>query len=158
MTDNSNMEIVRRHLREIPVKLGALAADLGIEVFKSSLNPNISGLIEPSDTAKSGFRIRINRHEPIVRQRFTLAHEISHFLLHRELIRSGVVDNTMYRSNLSSRHEIEANKLASIIIMPDAAVEKLKKELEGLPLDQKVSKMAEKLRVSEPAMRIKLGV
>jgi Zn-dependent peptidase ImmA (M78 family) len=152
------MEIVRRHLREIPVKLGALAADLGIEVFKSSLNPNISGLIEPSDTAKSGFRIRINRHEPIVRQRFTLAHEISHFLLHRELIRSGVVDNTMYRSNLSSRHEIEANKLASIIIMPDAAVEKLKKELEGLPLDQKVSKMAEKLRVSEPAMRIKLGV
>jgi hypothetical protein len=151
-------DIIRRHVAETPVKLGALAADLGLEVFKSPLKPGISGLIEPSDTAPSGYRIKINRHESLERQRFTLAHEISHYLLHRELIRSGVVDNTMYRSNLSSRHEIEANKLASLIVMPDSAVEKLKTELAHLPLDEKVHKMASALRVSESAMRIKLGV
>ena len=150
-------DIVRRHISNAPVKLGVLAADLGIEVFRSPLKPGISGLIEPSDSSKSGFRIKLNRHESVERQRFTLAHEISHFLLHRELIRNGVVDNTMYRSNLSTRHEIEANKLASMIVMPDSIVEKLKASYADLPLDEKVHKMAIALRVSEPAMRIKLG-
>ncbi|WP_170004568.1 ImmA/IrrE family metallo-endopeptidase [Pseudopontixanthobacter vadosimaris] len=151
-------EIIKRHLESVPVKLGALASDLGIEVFRSPLKPGISGLIEPSKTSASGFRIKLNRHESVERQRFTLAHEIAHFLLHKELIRGGVVDNTMYRSNLSSRHEIEANKLASLIIMPDAAVERLSAQYATLPTEEKVARMAKQLRVSEPAMRIKLGV
>lgn len=154
----SDKDIVRRHISDAPVRLGVLASDLGIEVFRSPLKPGISGLIEPSPTARSGYRIKINRHESVERQRFTLAHEISHYLLHRELIRSGVVDNTMYRSNLSSRHEIEANKLASMIVMPDGIVERLKAEFAELPLDERVHRMASALRVSEPAMRIKLGV
>jgi hypothetical protein len=110
--------LVDDYTREVPVKLGSLARDLGLEVFKSPLKPEISGLIEPSDTAPAGFRIRLNRHETAERQRFTLAHEIAHFLLHREHIGGGVVDNVMYRSNLSSRLEVEANKLAADLIMP----------------------------------------
>ncbi len=158
MTAEAIKEIVRKHVQTAPVKLGALAADLGIEVYRSPLKVGISGLIEPSDTAESGFRIKINRHESVERQRFTLAHEIAHFLLHKELIRGGVVDNTMYRSNLSSRHEIEANKLASLIVMPDGAVEDLKRKYADLPLNERVQKIAGELRVSEPAIRIKLGV
>lgn len=155
--DKQYLEIVKKYMQDIPVKLGALASDLGLEVFKSPLKPGISGLIEPSESALSGYRIKINRHESVERQRFTLAHEIAHFLLHRELIRGGVVDNTMYRSNLSSRHEIEANKLASMIIMPDRAVEALKRELADVSTEERISRMATALRVSEPAMRIKLG-
>jgi len=158
MSHPREIEVLKKHTREIPVKLGALAAELGIEVFRSPLKPGISGLIEPSETAASGYRIKINRHESVERQRFTLAHEIAHFLLHKELIRTGVVDSTMYRSNLSSKHEIEANKLASMIVMPDSAVVRLKSEFSNLYGDELASAMAERLRVSEPAMRIKLGM
>jgi hypothetical protein len=153
----SERSILQRHLSETPVRLGALARDLGLEVFKSPLKPGISGLIEPSDSARSGFRIRVNRHESVERQRFTLAHEISHYLLHREFIRNGVIDNTMYRSSLSSKQEIEANKLASKIVMPDALVNQLRRDYAGLDYDEMVHRMASDLRVSEPAMRIKLG-
>jgi Zn-dependent peptidase ImmA (M78 family) len=30
------------------------------------------------------------------RQRFTLAHEIAHYVLHRDLVENGIVDDTMY--------------------------------------------------------------
>ncbi|ASJ91607.1 ImmA/IrrE family metallo-endopeptidase [Porphyrobacter sp. CACIAM 03H1] len=157
MITDTQRSILQRHLSEVPVKLGALASELGLEVFKSPLRPGISGLIEPSHSAPSGFRIKINRHESVERQRFTLAHEISHFLLHRELIRNGVIDDTMYRSNLSSRHEIEANKLASKIVMPEAAVDMLRRKYSGHSFEEMTHLMAKDLRVSEPAMRIKLG-
>lgn len=153
----SEKNILLRHLSETPVKLGALAKDLGLEVFRSALKPGISGLIEPSQTARSGYRIKINRHESVERQRFTLAHEISHYLLHRDFIRSGVIDNTLYRSSLSNKQEIEANKLASKIVMPDMAVRELREKYSGLTFDEVVHRMARDLRVSEPAMRIKLG-
>lgn len=157
MIRDHEKSILHKHLSETPVKLGALAKDLGLEVFRSSMKPGISGLIEPSDTAASGYRIKINRHESIERQRFTLAHEISHYLLHRDYIRNGVIDNTMYRSSLSNKQEIEANKLASKIVMPDAAISELRRKHSGVGFDEMVHRMARDLRVSEPAMRIKLG-
>lgn len=150
--------ILDRYKAEVPVKLGALAAELGLEVFKSTLRPGISGLIEPSQTAASGFRIKINRHETVERQRFTLAHEIAHFLLHRFDIGKGVVDDTLYRSALSSRKEIEANKMASQIIMPLPSIQQAKAELSHLPVDEMVEVLAKRFRVSQQAMRIRLGV
>lgn len=151
-------EILKARLIEVPVKLGTLASDLGLEVFKSTLKPGISGLIEPSDTASAGYRIRINRFESTERQRFTLAHEIAHFLLHRQDIGGGVVDDVMFRSGLSDRKEVEANKLASVLIMPDSSVAKEREKFKHLPIDEQVEKLAAVFRVSSPAMRIKLGV
>lgn len=150
-------EIVSRFTSETPVRLGAMAAELGLEVFKSPLKPDISGLIEPSDTAVSGFKIRINRHENAERQRFTLAHEIAHFLLHRERIGGGVVDNVMYRSNLSSRQEVEANKLAADIIMPAASVRREFSKYGNILSEEAIVALAETFRVSQAAMRIRLG-
>jgi hypothetical protein len=157
MIPDGEKTVLQKYLSDAPVKLGALARDLGLEVFTSSMKPGISGLIEPSETARSGYRIKINRHESVERQRFTLAHEISHYLLHREHIRNGVIDNTLYRSSLSNKQEIEANRLASRIVMPDAAVSQLRENYSGLTFDEMVHRMARDLRVSEPAMRIKLG-
>lgn len=153
----SLVPILEKHQREIPVKLGALAADLGLDVFKSTLKPGISGLIEPSNSSPSGYSIRLNRHEPVTRQRFTLAHEISHFILHRFEIGQGLVDDTMYRSKLSDRKEVEANKLASILIMPDNLVERERRSVQAYPKDEQVAVLADKFRVSKEAMRIKLG-
>jgi Zn-dependent peptidase ImmA (M78 family) len=150
--------VLARHLTEAPVKLGSIAHELGIEVFKSSLKPEISGLIEPSPTARSGYRIRINRHEVVERQRFTLAHELAHFILHRSDIGGGLVDDVMYRSALSSRKEVEANRLASEIIMPDSLIASERAKLRHLPTEEFLSQMAKKFRVSKQAMQIKLGL
>lgn len=152
------MHKIDHYLNEAPVRLTAMASELGIPVFLSTLSPAISGLIEPDDESKSGFRIRLNRHEGSERQRFTLAHEIAHFLLHRQLIGGGVVDDTMYRSALSSRREVEANKLAADLCMPWDLVHRERAKLSGLDDENLVNEMAKVFRVSKAAMRIRLGV
>lgn len=150
-------QIVDRYCKDIPVNLGGMAADLGLEVFQSTLEPKISGLIEPSPSASSGYRIKLNRHDPLTRQRFTLAHEIAHFLLHRFDIGRGVVDDTLYRSNLSDRKEVEANKLGAQLIMPHPKIRQELALLGDMQQDQIIDTLAKKFRVSQDAMRIKLG-
>lgn len=150
-------DIVREYMKSYPVKVGELASALGIEVVRAGLAPKISGLIQPSRTARAGYEIRVNKYETRERQRFTVAHEIAHFLLHRDDIGNGVVDSIMYRSSLTSRKESEANRLAAAIVMPYDAVRR-----EFAKIDSTASDAAERLAatfgVSTPAMKVRLGV
>jgi Zn-dependent peptidase ImmA (M78 family) len=158
MITDEQAKILNRHLNSAPVRLGALAKELGIEVFRSTLKRDISGLIEPSDTAPSKYRIKLNRYDSTERQRFTLAHEIAHFLLHKSDIRSGISDDVMYRSQLSDKKEVEANKLAATLVMPDHLVLDAFSKLGQSERVDAVSVLADQFRVSPSAMRIKLGV
>lgn len=150
--------IVARYASSIPVRVGELALELGIQVNRAPLPPKVSGLIQPSASARSGYEIQVNKYEVSERQRFTVAHEIAHYLLHRSEIGSGVVDNILYRSNLTSRREIEANRLAADIIMPEDAVASKLKELGGLSSPDVVDELAAVFRVSVPAMKVRLGL
>src|SRR5687767_5137511 len=89
----SEAEIVRRYTSSFPVKVGELASELGLKVTRAPMPPKISGLIQPCTDAPAGFEIRVNKYEVPERQRFTVAHEIAHYLLHRDDIGSGVVDS-----------------------------------------------------------------
>ncbi|MEN5176051.1 hypothetical protein D3C73_1049480 [compost metagenome] len=151
-------EAVRNAISEHPVKVGKLAQNLGIEVFRSPLPPKISGMIQPSQSGGRGYEIRVNKYEVPERQRFTLAHEIAHFLLHKSDIRSGVVDSVMYRSALTSRKEAEANRLAADIVMPMDAVRKELAALGGIADEETAKQLAYIFKVSLPAMRVRLGL
>lgn len=145
-------------LAETPVRLGALANDLGLTVVTSTLQPGISGEIRPDARVEGGYLIRINRHENRPRQRFTLAHEIAHFLLHRDAIGDGVVDDLLYRSNLSDRREAEANRLAADLVMPWDAINQRMHDLENLNEEDMVAQLAQEFEVSVTAMKIRLGL
>jgi hypothetical protein len=155
--NEQHQEIIERYSNDLPVRLAAMADELGLEVFRAPLKPNVSGLIEPSESAPSGFRIRINRHELAERQRFTLAHEIGHYILHRDKIGGGIIDNIMYRSNLSSRYEVEANKFAADLIMPMSHINQKLNEFGGVVSEETIVALANYFRVSQAAMRIRLG-
>lgn len=148
--------VLEEYTNEVPVRVGALAKALGLKVVVAALPMNISGLIQP-DPEADGYLIKVNRFEPKARQRFTIAHEIAHFLLHRDRIQAGVVDSVLYRSKLSSRAEAEANRLAADIVMPRDKV----RELTGLDSsslsDRMIDNLAEKFEVSKQAMGIRIG-
>ena len=156
--DVGHAAILKQHTAKYPVKVGALATELGLKVVRTPLPPKISGLIKPSTDASAGFEIRVNKYESPERQRFTVAHEIAHFLLHRNEIGPGVVDSIMYRSSLTSRKEVEANQLAADIVMPAEAVGRELERLGGRRTDDVVEELAAMFRVSVPAMKIRLGV
>jgi hypothetical protein len=156
--DAGEAAMVQRYLNTFPVKVGELAEELGLKVVRAPLQPKISGLIQPSPDARSGFQIKVNKYEVPERQRFTVAHEIAHFLLHRGDIGAGVVDSIMYRSSLTSRKETEANRLAAEIIMPANEVARELRRLGGVRTDSVAEELAAIFRVSVPAMKVRLGV
>jgi Zn-dependent peptidase ImmA (M78 family) len=139
----------------IPVRVGEIAKAFGLIVRVSTLDVGISGMIFPDGES---YKIVINKHEPVYRQRFTLAHELAHYLLHRELIGAGISDNVLYRSKLSDKVEAEANRLASDILMPVERVKEAKLGFSASKLADALSPLAGQFGVSEDAMRIRLGM
>jgi Zn-dependent peptidase ImmA (M78 family) len=76
---------------------------------------DVAGKIVRVDAGSpSGYSIYINSSDPPRRQRFTLAHEIDHFVRHRDLLGDGLIDDGMYRSKLGAEYERRANRLAAI--------------------------------------------
>jgi Zn-dependent peptidase ImmA (M78 family) len=156
--DPKEAEIVQQFTAAYPVKVGELAQALGLKVVTAPLEPKISGLIQPSQEARSGFEIKVNKYDSPDRQRFTIAHEVAHYLLHRDSIGSGVVDNVLYRSNLTSRKEVEANRMAAAIIMPVALLSKEAHRLGGANRAGVAEELASLFRVSGQAMKVRLGL
>jgi hypothetical protein len=143
---------------DAPVKLSEIARDLGLVVKSATLRPGISGEIRPDPDRPGEFVIRVSRHDSRERQRFTVAHEIGHFLLHRDQIGTGITDDALYRSTLSDRREAEANRIAADILMPDALIREWLDRAQLLGVADKVSYLRENFQVSDAAMRIRLGL
>lgn len=146
------MAVVTRHQATAPVNLDAIARDLGIRVYSQPLGSNVAGkLVRANDSnGRAAFSIYVNATDHPNRRRFTQAHEIAHFILHRDLIERGLVDDVMYRSDLSGAYETQANRLAADILMP---IPLMRKMWERIP---SAGGMARIFGVSEEAMRIRL--
>lgn len=147
-------QLISAHQETVPVNLVGLAAALNLNVKSATLSPGISGEIRPDGLG--GYIIRVNRHDSPGRQRFTVAHEIAHFLLHEEYIGAGITDDALYRSAQSDRIEAEANRLASDIVMPTSRVRDAVGE-RSTASGALEEELAVKFAVSPAAMKIKLG-
>lgn len=149
---------VEKYVSEYPVKLGQLAKELGVTIKISNLHTGVSGQIKREGNE---YLIRVNRHEARERQRFTIAHELSHFLLHRHIIDStpeGIKDNVLYRSGAPEHVEYEANRLAADIVMPMELVETvLEQEFGGVITEATIESLAARFQVSKAAMEIRLS-
>lgn len=154
----AHQDIISKYMNNPPVRVAALANELGLRVVKSAMPVNLSGSIEPDPENPSSYLIRVNRFDSDERQRFTIAHEIAHFLLHERLIRGGIVDSILYRSNLSSVYETEANKLAADILMPYSSVNAALAEVGNVRSDENARRLAQKFKVSLSAMKIRIGI
>lgn len=152
--NSEERETIESHQETAPVKLSSIIKALGLKVKSSTLPPGISGEIRPE--GDSQYVIKVSRHDPERRQRFTVAHEISHYLLHAADIGSGLSDDVLYRSELSDRREAEANRLAADILMPTHLIVDWVAKAQALGVDDVVGYLADKFEVSESAMRIKM--
>lgn len=140
--------------REAPVDVARVANAFGLNVWVGALGSGVSGKLFPDARhgGASGYSIVVNREEGRRRQRFTVAHEIGHFICHGARIGSGVSDDEWYRSSLSTREEAEANGVAAEILMPLRLIDRLRAAGVTDP-----EELADRLQVSPLAMRIRLG-
>lgn len=147
MIDEKYLNTIKEHQKYYPVKITKISKAFNINVYEVLMSENISGaIIKEYDK----YIIYVNAADGRNRRRFTIAHEISHFILHKEQIDDNLTDNAMYRSRLSNVLERQANRLASEILMPAELVFNL------LNKNKSISEMACLFEVSEEAMRIRL--
>jgi Zn-dependent peptidase ImmA (M78 family) len=106
--------------------------------------------------------IGVNSSHTIQRQRFTVAHEIGHLLLHAD--ENLHVDKNFpigLRSGISGKsvdqNEIEANQFAAALVMPEELLATDIEPFVGKDVMLAIRRLAKKYRVSEQAMSIRLS-
>lgn len=150
MANEGEAAVVNRYLQQVPVDLDGMAAELGLAVERSPMPPGIAGKLIRDDAASAGYRIVINSQDAARRQRFTFAHELAHFMLHRDLV-DEVVDNALYRSpNLGDDMERQADRFAAQLLLPAQEVRRAYRD------DKALARLAERFNVSDAALRIRL--
>lgn len=151
-------ELLERHgLKSYPLQVVELANRMNIDVYQQFFDDNISGFIE--QTGNSAI-IHVNKLHSPNRKRFTIAHEIGHFVLHllgnnndndafdtEELVHERV----LFRDNAENEREQQANLFAASLLMNkdllNQAIEK-----NGI----RIGLLSELFEVSTTAMRFRL--
>jgi hypothetical protein len=156
MTSVEPISVIERHGNKTPVPIYEIIFEMGVEFAFQAMPDNVSGWIERLPSGK--YKIAVNSNHPSTRQRFTAAHELGHYIYHRDLLGDGIGDNRAYRpdgtdrpnANILPRHERQANSFAANVLMP-------RQVIAAIPGPQNVPKLAELFEVSQETMRIHLG-
>ena len=125
-----------------------------IDISYMDLGDN-SGKIEFKDGI---YMITINKYHSDNRQRFTLAHEFGHYILHKNFLKnSSITDGALFRKDYTNdEKEYEANEFAAKLLMPE---NKFRQAIED-GCDT-INKLAEYFKVSSSAVKYrayKLGL
>jgi Zn-dependent peptidase ImmA (M78 family) len=147
-------------VRRAPIPVDAIAKAVGLDVRYAPTTDDVSGaLIRNGKSAV----IAVNSAQHENRQRFTIAHEIGHFILHKRTARHFDEDFRIdYRNSVSSeateRSEIEANGFAAALLMPENFLRRdlLRMEVDDGDADQAIQTLAVRYKVSRRAMELRL--
>lgn len=151
--DLSNINLIYKLAKEKsictePLDIVNVAKEIfGIKVFFSDLDRTTSGFIER--TSDMNWAIHVNRWENPLRQRFTIAHELGHLVMHRDILKSGShSDQILYRDEHNSQIEKEASEFAANLLMPQELFDKYLNE--GLDT---IGQLSEKFQLSSSAVK-----
>lgn len=146
-----------------PVPVERIAKALGVRVHRVPFEDDLSGLIF-IDGQRPVIGVN-SRHHPN-RRRFTVAHELGHFVLHKEVLAGQVHVDRGFRvlmrdansaSGMDGR-EIEANQFAAELLMPKSFVlaEVRRRRVAFLDENAPLSAIAKKFQVSEQALQFRM--
>jgi Zn-dependent peptidase ImmA (M78 family) len=151
----------------IPVAIDRVAQHKKLRTTATDLGKDISGVLV---IEKKRAAIGYNINHPPVRQRFTIAHEIGHYILHAKNSSNSklFVDYIAYRrddlrpteSNQTGadKQEVEANAFAAALLMPEKLVRReIEKHNFDLEDDKDLNALAKLFDVSTIAMSIRLA-
>ncbi|WP_309080320.1 ImmA/IrrE family metallo-endopeptidase [Zhihengliuella sp.] len=131
-----------------PVDVNGIAKKMGVEVFDSILASDISGYIvkRPGEPAE----IHVATDHVPTRKRFTVAHELGHFV--ERTTRAGDDDfgYVEKRGGKRTLQEFYADEFAGHVLMPQKDVDKMGRE------GKKPFEMAKAFGVSLDAMMVRL--
>ena len=149
--DKAHSILSMYRITELPIPVEKIATLLGFQVVPFDFPDTVSAVIRIKGTIKV---IGVNKNHSETRRRFSIAHELGHYLSGHENFtheKKIVVDPDKKYLDPQYRDEQEADEFAAELLMPGDMLKKdaLEQELDAVAL-------AEKYNVSEQAMWIQL--
>ncbi len=148
------------NLFKLPINVLKFAELIGVKVKMNDFGDDVSGFLV---TKNNQNLIGINPSESKQRQRFTIAHELGHFMLHAQNRNKDLmfISKVHFRDNNSTtgenQKEIEANAFAAALLMPKPI---LQLELDNLPNniseEEAITILAKRFQVSSIAMTYRI--
>ena len=146
--------LLNNDMYTIPVDVIMLAHNNEIKVFEAELDKNISGAIRFNNDTKK-FEILVNSKDSKVRQRFTIAHELGHFFLHKDILEAEDIHiDILYRTEKTPEEverEKEVDYFAGALLMNRTLLKKLRNSYS-------ITELAEMFEVSASAMTVRLDI
>lgn len=140
--------LLNNDLYKIPANILKIAEANDINVFKADLEKKILGAIHYDKDVKK-YSIILNQNQDSKQQRFTLAHELGHFFLHKNILEADELHiDVMYR--IEDAEEKEVDYFASALLMNRMLLEKM---YENNP---SIRELAEMFDVSISVMTLRL--
>lgn len=126
--DSQKLLIESLSISAVPLDINSLVEHHGIKIIYEDMDDTVRGYIEKRT---QGWYICVNRTDGIYRQRFTIAHELGHYLLHFVAEEVGFShhdsDSVMWRDENASSgvdpKEVQANQFASELLIPRDALD-----------------------------------
>lgn len=149
--------LLNNDMYKVPVDVIKIANANDIKVYEGILNKKISGAIR-YDKDEEKFAILVNKNNVKTRQRFTIAHELGHYFLHKEFLKSEEIHvDIMYRSAEKSdeedkKREREVDYFAGSLLMNRTLLTRLYKE------NNSIQSLADIFNVSVSAMTVRLDI
>jgi Zn-dependent peptidase ImmA (M78 family) len=154
--------LIKIHKLKTPVDVNFLVQQEGIMIMKKSLEDSVSGMLVIKDD-QSIIVVNISHHSN--RQRFTIAHELGHYFLHKSSANVFFDESLLFfRDEKSTQgtkfQEVEANIFAAELLMPEQV---MRERISQKPLDalddfeqSALGQLATEFQVSCQALTIRL--
>ncbi len=158
----------------IPVNIERLIKGQGISLNKSARSEEIGTEGSAKRSSSNGevigeirkngeeYQILILGSDHYYRKRFTMAHELGHFVLHRDKLDRlrSISDSIEYQADgITEEEEREANAFAAEILMPEEKVKEIFAETMRNQNNQEsvtIEEMSKMFQVSKGAMKLRL--
>ncbi len=137
----------RNSIEPYPLDVEGLADKFDITINLESLENDLSGILYKDDAGKWIIVVNQLHHEN--RRRYTIAHELGHYILHRHL-KDRFEDEIFFRGGKPLNEEYQANEFANCILMPEQKFRQFIKD--GV---NTIETLASEFHVSTIALRIR---
>ncbi len=146
--------LLKNDMYKIPVDVIGIAKANDIKVYKGNLDKKISGAIRYNRSTNE-FEILVNENDTRENQRFTIAHEIGHFFLHKDILENDDVHvDIMFRipNEEEKEREKEVDYFAGALLMNKTLLEKIYNE------NNTITELSQLFDVSVSAMTVRLDI
>jgi Zn-dependent peptidase ImmA (M78 family) len=148
------------YVQTLPVPVDLIAKRLGIELTYEAYEGDVSGMVYRYDDHAV---IGINSTHAPTRQRFTVAHEIGHYVMHagQPMFVDRFVTRVNWRNGESNKEETDANQFAAELLMPRdfvaREVERAVGKRRSIDAQMLAVRLAHLFNVSQQAMEYRLA-